>query len=324
MEKFTFGSDPEFMLIDQKGNCKSAIGIVPGKSKKRMKIGRHEYFYDNVFAECAIFPGSCKKEVIYNFRECFKSYAKIVSPYILVPQASQIFPESELQSKDAFKAGCDPETCAYSLEESQMDDDVFLKTNLRTAGGHIHIGHPILQNKKNKPENHYNRIFMARMLDLFLGIPSIFINTDKTEKRRKKIYGRAGRYRDRDHGVEYRTLSNFWLSSPNIVSLIYDICQFTLNFVIQEKHWDFWKVDFEKLRDDSSWEDENFSVSNCHTCHGYDIKSLKQAIDKMDKNAAEKFLVFIGEIMPKKLYNSILFHTNNPVQYDFYKEWGIC
>lgn len=318
----TFGSDPEFMLIDQQGRCKSAVGVVPGNTDNRHRIHPHEYFYDNVFAECAICPGRDKREVLKHFRECFRTYAKIVRPYKLVPQASQIFPASELQDRAAFKSGCDPETCAYTLEDFQKEDDLFYNTRLRTAGGHIHLGHPILKRAKNQPINYYNRLFVARMLDLFLGIPSIYMNGDKTEKRRKTMYGQAGRYRDRDHGVEYRTLSNFWLASPYLVGMVYDICKFTFNFVAQDKHWELWKVDFETLRDDTAWESDDFEAANCHTCQGYNVESLRKAIDNMDKRRAEKFLRFIGEFMPSKLYDSVL-EACEPVEYDFYEEWNI-
>jgi len=319
----TFGSDPEFVLVDQQGRCKSAVGIVPGDRDDRHKIPPHEFFYDNVLAECAIHPGETKREVVKNFRDCFRKYAKLVKPYRLAVRAAHTFPPSELQSPAAYDAGCDPETCAYTFNDFKKDREFFLTTRLRTAGGHIHLGHPILKKAKGKPMNAYNRMFVARMLDLFLGIPSIYMNVDKTEKRRKSLYGQAGRYRDRDHGVEYRTLSNFWLASPHLVNLVYDICKYTFQFVSEERHWDFWSVDFDAIRDDSNWEREDFNTADYHKCFGYDVESLRKAIDNLDRRRADRFLKFIGELVPSKLYQSILSACEYPAEYDFYEEWKL-
>jgi hypothetical protein len=319
-DKLTFGSDPEFLLTDAQGRCKSAIGVLKGNRDNRVRINRSEFFYDNVFAECAICPSMGKQETVINFQLAFRTLRSLVEPYRIVPQASCVFPASELNCKEAFEAGCDPDTCAYTLQEHKADETTFLKTRLRTAGGHIHLGHNILQKMDDQPENYYNRLYTVKMLDLFLGIPSIFINGDKTEKARKALYGKAGNYRERDHGIEYRPLSNFWLASPNLVKLVYDICEFTFCFVAEGKHWDLWKVDFEMLNSDAAWESLDFDSANCHTCHGYDVVKMRTAINTMDRTKGKVFLEFIKQFMPQQLYESIL-AACTPKDYDFYREW---
>jgi hypothetical protein len=69
---------------------------------------------------------------------------------------------------------------------------------------------------------------MIYLMDLFLGVPSIFMDTDKTAPRRRTLYGQAGRFRVKPYGMEYRSLSSFWLASPILVELIYDVSKFVL------------------------------------------------------------------------------------------------
>src|SRR5690348_8114079 len=99
--KITFGSDPEFFLVNEKDEFKSAIGIVPGRKEVRYDLGNgHKAYYDNVLAECEIKPANSAKNAIKQFGDCFQRYAKLVKPYRLLPQASVTFPEKECNTKE--------------------------------------------------------------------------------------------------------------------------------------------------------------------------------------------------------------------------------
>ena len=73
--------------------------------------------------------------------------------------------------------------------------------------GHIHIGY-------DNPEMSTN-IEIVKAMDLFLGVPSILLDTD-TERR--KLYGKAGAFRPKSYGVEYRTLSGFWIANDELIA----------------------------------------------------------------------------------------------------------
>ncbi len=60
---------------------------------------------------------------------------------------------------------------------------------------------------------------LVKQLDYFLGIPSLLL--DKDEERRH-LYGKAGAFRPKPYGVEYRVLSNFWLKSPELMRWVYN------------------------------------------------------------------------------------------------------
>lgn len=308
--KFTFGSDPEFMLI-YKGKYYSATGVVAGKKDCRITHGGNEYYYDNVMAECAIKPGRTKEEVIENFRDCFRHYAKIVHPYKLVPQASQTYTADQLKHEDARDVGCKLEYCAYALTEieDKNAERIIKKTNFRSAGGHVHLGAP-----RGVLQDGFGQVFTIRMLDLFLGLPLIIVGQDETAQARRKLYGKAGRHRRPNHGLEYRTPDNYWLVSPTLVGLVYDLCQITLDFVDSGKHWKFWMVE------DDVFEREDYWAA--HKCHGYNVADLRLAIDYNDHLRCRKFLKLIEEYLPAETMGK-LNQAATAHRMDFYKEWQL-
>ena len=91
--------------------------------------------------------------------------------------------------------------------------------NLRSAGGHIHVGCDLA---KKKP------IDVIRAMDLFLGVPSVAL--DKGTLRRQ-LYGAAGCMRKKPYGVEYRTLSNFWIFKDSLIDWAYEGTERALKFV---------------------------------------------------------------------------------------------
>lgn len=293
---FTFGTDPEFMLTHH-DELKSAIDILPKKEKAVIKNG-HSYYFDNVLAEIAVKPAKNKDEAISNIRSALHGLARIIQPAKFIIQASANYPKKELNSLEAKIAGCNPEWNVYTLEQIfPPDEDVDLldgyyqfKTPFRSAGGHIHIGCDRLQD----PMEAFSVI---RMMDLFLGIPSIFMDTDSSSKDRRSIYGHAGSHRTPDYGLEYRALGNFWLSSPEHVALMYDLTSFVLGFVDQKIHERFWTVDEELL------DDEDPSLA--YSCFGYDVKMLRKAIDTCNKKEADKFMVFVSNYLPTQLLQEI-------------------
>jgi hypothetical protein len=49
---------------------------------------------------------------------------------------------------------------------------------------------------------------IVRCLDTVIGLQSLFLDEGK---ERRKLYGRAGCMRKKPYGLEWRTLSNFWV-----------------------------------------------------------------------------------------------------------------
>lgn len=315
MANFTFGSDPEFMLV-RDGVFRSAIGVVPGTKYKRHRIGKNHYYYDNVMAECTILPAASKQEALANFKIAFNSFAKLVHPNILVVRASQEYPREELTHKDALAIGCDREYCCYALRDIEPPEEDFQSGQLRSAGGHLHIGSKFAKDS-------YGCLATIRMMDLFLGTMSIYLDKDKTTKRRKELYGKAGRFRSPKHGAEYRSLGNFWLASPKLVGFIYDMVAFIMQFVEDRRHEQLWFIDEDRLNSDDAWNEDGFDPSSCHKCTGYDLDALRYAIDNVDAKQGMDFLSFIEKLIPQRLFNKFRVLVDEG-PFDFYKEWNLA
>jgi hypothetical protein len=68
-----------------------------------------------------------------------------------------------------------------------------------------------------------------KFLDLFAGIIGVLLNPCPGEKYRREIYGKAGSFRYTYYGLEYRTLSNFWMCDKALISLILGTARLGLN-----------------------------------------------------------------------------------------------
>jgi hypothetical protein len=303
----SFGSDPEFMLVDEGNNLKSAISLLPKKANAKPYYGSSIY-YDNVLAEIAVKPSWTKEEFLKNVKKSLNKLAQLIYPLKFKVCASASYPNKELFSHEARIAGCNPEWNVYNLQCVLPPEEVISKTNFRTAGGHIHVGSKSLQESSS--------IFnFIRMMDLFVGIPSLFMDKDPSSKERRKIYGRAGTHRITDYGIEYRPLGNFWYSSPEHAELIYDLTMFVYSFVNMGEHDKFWSVD-ESLLD---CEDP----SKAYTCFGYDCDMLEMSINNCDLKNANHFMTFISHYIPGDLFDSILKMVNEKKLPDPYASWGI-
>jgi hypothetical protein len=60
---------------------------------------------------------------------------------------------------------------------------------------------------------------LIKAMDATLGLKSLFIDKDT---RRKEMYGKAGCFRFKPFGVEYRTLSNFWTVTDELMKWAYN------------------------------------------------------------------------------------------------------
>lgn len=319
MAKFTFGTDPEFMLMDKYGNYKSAIEIVPGDKHNRHKIGENYFYYDNIMAEMAIPPARNKSEAINYLKRAIADYAQLVAKQqcVLLCRASANYPAAELQHPKALEIGCDPEFCCYGMKKIDPPTDNFKNGTLRSAGGHIHLGFSFI-----RPNDFLGCCRATRICDLFLGVFSIFLDKDPTTVARKALYGKAGRFRNPPHGVEYRSLGNFWLASPKLTGFIYDTCAFLYDFLSGSEYENLWYIDEESLNDDDIINADDFDISHYHICQGYQSDTLQKAIDTMDKQTGEKFLSLIEKYLP----SNILRDFNQLKDYQpksLYEEWGI-
>ena len=289
---FFIGSDPEFMLVNKNDEFVSAIPVVGHSKDNRLDLGGgNKMFYDNVLLEFNIKPAPSGEDFVENLHKCFRASIKHLRGYRLRPQASQIYPKESLNCNEAIEFGCEPEFCAYELEKlpSPICDP---NDSMRSAGGHIHLGskdNPNLLDSMGK-----NRVI--RMMDVFVGVPSVILDNDPTSKARRSLYGKAGSMRPKSYGAEYRSMGNFWVASPRLTRLIHQLSRFAANF------------DYTRL-----WREEPL----------YDVQLVRSTIDNADKDKAYKITEdIVKRYVPTALYKEI--HLAAAAKtVDFYKEWQL-
>lgn len=220
-DSILIGSDPEMFIWDSyTKKFVSAIDKIGGTKTMPQPLGRDGFFVqeDNVLAEFNIPPAATEDEFVTNITlgiELVKG--RLPWPTLeLRPLASAFMPEEELLDPRSKVFGCDPDFNAWKAGQRNPAPSEAVKHGLlRSAGGHLLVGYDLEDEEIVKEEVDQNII---RYCDLYLGVPSIIMDKD-TE--RKKLYGKAGAYRSKSFGVEYRTLSSFWLGSKQTIGWAY-------------------------------------------------------------------------------------------------------
>jgi hypothetical protein len=59
---------------------------------------------------------------------------------------------------------------------------------------------------------------VAQQMDFFLGLPSLLLDPDE---ERRIMYGKAGAFRWKPYGMEYRVMSNFWLGHDSLIEWVF-------------------------------------------------------------------------------------------------------
>ena len=209
----TIGADPELFIINEKtGKVVSSIGLIPGEKGNPYRAEDMPKGFgletDNILAEFNIPPCRTKDafvRAITYMHDYIDKFVKNIDPkYGILCTASMTVGASQLKSKQAKLFGCDVDYNAYTQTPNPKPQGD--KTNLRSAGGHIHIGY-------DNP-NIDNSLKLIKYLDVYLGIPSVVRDPDV---KRRSLYGKAGCFRLTNYGLEYRVLSSKMLDNvPNL------------------------------------------------------------------------------------------------------------
>lgn len=212
--KFTLGCDPEVFLQDLHGAFKSSVGLIGGSKAHPMPLPIGNGFSvqeDNVAMEFNIPPAASVEEYIKHIQSTLQFLTDGVKSsygFTISSDSATSFPIEELQTPAAQTFGCDPDYNAWTGQKNprpQVEDNT-----LRSCGGHIHVG---------VDKSQVNIVNLIRAMDLYHGVPSVLM--DKKGMKRRPLYGKRGAYREKPYGVEYRTLSNFWIFNPQYIDWVW-------------------------------------------------------------------------------------------------------
>lgn len=269
-QSINLGCDPEFFFASKDGKTVGSEKIIP---KEGLVCGdgyAGKCVIDGVQAELNPSPSFCRESLAYQISRCFFRLKSALSNGVKVvadPVVDITQEELDSLSEGSRVFGCAPSTNVYNegndkTSKIAVDPKKYLK---RSAGGHIHLGNfysgYMAANYKNAAFNSQYQIGLrqekalketpeitVRMLDYILGNTAVMIDRNANNAERRKNYGRCGEYRIKSYGLEYRTLSNFWLRSYPLFSMIFGLARFAIHLVEQStKDNDYVKTIFEAV-----------------------------------------------------------------------------
>lgn len=249
-----FGADPEFFFqkngsvigaekvlpkegivemervykYDEYGNYIYDIHDNPTFTLKPRTNGYKYLIIDGVQAEFNVVPNHCRQSFSTNLAACFRKAAEQIEgkgiTASFAPTVQVQKDEMETLSKEAQQFGCSPSKNVYGRTKVAVKDAS--KYYSRSAGGHIHIGH---NGNEEVKKILANTDILVPLFDILVGNTCVLIDRDPGNIERRKNYGRAGEYRLPKHGIEYRTLSNFWLRSYQTMSFVLALVRFAVS-----------------------------------------------------------------------------------------------
>lgn len=214
--KFLVGADPELFLFKD-GKFFSAHGVIPGNKHNPYKVPLGAVQVDGMALEFNIDPADSEEAFLSNITVVRGELERMVPGFQIVSEPTAIFDHQYMldQPPECKVLGCDPDFNAWNdgMQNERPNGEV----DFRTGAGHVHVGWT--NGKDAMDEGHFEACVMAaKQLDCVLGVGSLLYDTDNT---RRILYGKAGAFRPKPYGVEYRTLSNAWLKSPDLIRWVY-------------------------------------------------------------------------------------------------------
>lgn len=212
---FSIGCDPEF-FVAKRGVPVPACGLVPGTKDEPFKTEVGAMQVDGLALEININPvplmsshiNEFDRRIIATLRTTRDAAIKNGGQLSVYKGSVAEFSEETMDglSDDDKRLGCDPDWNAYTCQPNETPDG---SVNFRAAGGHIHIGwDDTASNPVDDPDYIAMCADFVKVMDLFVGIPMKILDT---EERRRQMYGKAGAFRPKPYGVEYRSPSNWWI-----------------------------------------------------------------------------------------------------------------
>lgn len=212
----TIGCDPEFFFTKD-GKIVGAERVLP---ENGIKSKKSTIIIDGVQAELNPTPHIERADLGNEIADCFRKLrATMLMNKVKIDFSTTVtVDEKELESLSdkAKQFGCAPSKSASGAKAMTIKDAS--KYLYRSAGGHLHLGNYAnnveVQAVLDNPE------YLVPILDIIVGNTCVLLDRSEGNIERRKVYGRAGEYRTPPHGVEYRTLSNFWLQSYQLMDLV--------------------------------------------------------------------------------------------------------
>jgi hypothetical protein len=296
----SFGADPEF-FFERSGLIVGSEKIIPATG---MTVGSSRLVRDGVQAELNPRPETCRALFANEFARCFRGLVDIVnkdktlginlSSCVTITQE-----ELDSLSEEAKKFGCAPSMNTDATAKPAATVTNPEKYLYRPAGGHIHLG-AIENCTTGKALRMPDRT--VPILDLFCANLAVLVDRDPSNIERRKLYGRAGEYRLPKHGLEYRTLSNFWLRAYPLMSWMLGMARFSVSVVANDLEWGTFEKEIQSM---------------------IDFEHVRQAINTNDADLAWENYLKIKPFIADAASSTWSMHKENLDDFEFFVKQGL-
>ena len=205
-------------MTNEQGLIRSAHGIVPGTKEAPHSVTGGAIQVDGLALEINIIPAGNVIDWGRRISTVLDELKKALpAGHGIRMKGHHYFPEKYMETlhPDSLELGCDPDFDARTKAPNPAPNGA---TSLRTAAGHIHFG----WTEEEVPDEWFFELCcdFVRHLDMSIGLYCYLLDPDK---ERKALYGKAGAFRPKPYGLEYRTPGNAWLQKAHTIATIFHI-----------------------------------------------------------------------------------------------------
>lgn len=204
---FSWGCDPEGFFY--KGEEPVSSGeVLALHRQKTFRLGsvHRDGFQFELHTNAVTSP----RELCTRVASCVKETATYTAAFGVTPKFTRALELSPATMKTldaaARELGCDISENFYGLSPQDQPSETYL---IRSGGGHLHLG--------IKRPLYHKRVDLVPYLDTILGNTCVLLDQDPGSALRRRLYGLPGEFRTPRYGLEYRTLSNFWLENETVM-----------------------------------------------------------------------------------------------------------
>jgi len=222
---FRIGADPEVFLKDRggRGRFRGAFNVSDGTKQNPISLPWPCYGSVQVdgfaleFNTAPVFSQDEFVESVVSCKTAIKEYYLDRRLLKFATESTVEFDEEEWgrAPEENKQLGCEPDHSAYTLDLNPTPNR---EVTFRTAAGHIHIG----WGNGFSIDDDYVKMCgtVVKEMDATLGLASLLFDPDT---KRRSLYGKAGAFRPKPYGVEYRVLSNYWIKSRPLIRYVYHL-----------------------------------------------------------------------------------------------------
>jgi len=237
----TSGADPELFVVDENNSVIPAWMFLGSKTKPSLARGGNNVYWDGFQVEFDVAANNCLAWMldsvhrglvgVYDHAKKFNPKAKL-STATVMPVSPEILSSA---AEEHVQFGCMPSMNVYGLHGRNQSGR---ETPFRFVGGHIHFGLYDNGTAKYKTPSPEVTARIIRAMDSIVGVACVSLFEDYDSPIRRQFYGLAGEYRTPSYGIEYRTLSNAWLTHPFIANMVIDLARMSASY--GEKNLEGW------------------------------------------------------------------------------------